>query len=82
MGFELLGLGYAVSKTIENGNRIYIFIFLFYFLIIGTRILRKIRLGNGIETPFQSPLLVLCMYNFLHKYVLFTIITVLSPRPG
>ena len=26
MGFELLGLGFAVSKTIENGNGIYIFI--------------------------------------------------------
>ena len=26
MGFELLGLGFAVPKTIENGNGIYIFI--------------------------------------------------------
>ena len=26
MRFELLGLGFAVSKTIENGNGIYIFI--------------------------------------------------------
>ena len=26
MEFELLGLGFAVSKTIENGNGIYIFI--------------------------------------------------------
>ena len=26
MGFELLGLGFAVSKTIENGNGVYIFI--------------------------------------------------------
>ena len=25
------------------------------FLIIGTGILRKIRLGNGIETPLQGP---------------------------
>ena len=26
MGFQLLGLGFAVSKTIANGNGIYIFI--------------------------------------------------------
>ena len=26
MGFELLGLGFTVSKTIENGNGIYMFI--------------------------------------------------------
>ena len=25
MGFQLLGLGFVVSKTIENGNGIYIF---------------------------------------------------------
>ena len=58
MRFELLGLGFAVSKTIENGNGIYISrIFssdTMGFLIIGTGILRKIQLGNGVETPLQA----------------------------
>ena len=58
MRFELLGLVFAASKTIENGNGIYIsWIFssdTMGFLIIGTGILRKIQLENGVKTPLQA----------------------------
>ena len=56
MGFELLGLGFAISKTLENGNGIYISSDTLGFLIIGTGILRKIRLENGLEIspPFRA----------------------------
>ena len=55
MGFELLGLEFAVSKTIENENGIIFSSDILGFLIIGTGILRKFRLGNGIETPPPPP---------------------------
>ena len=55
MGFELLGLGFAVSKTIENGNGFIVSSDTLGFLITGTGILRKIRLGNWIETPPPPP---------------------------
>ena len=58
MGFELLGLEFAISKTLENGNGIYISSDTLGFLIIGTGILRKIRLENGLETsppPLSGP---------------------------
>ena len=58
MRFELLGLVFAASKTIENGNGTYIsWIFssdTLGFLITGTGILRKIQQENGVETPLQA----------------------------
>ena len=51
MGFELLGLGFAVSKTIEMGLGFIFSSDTLGFVIIGTGILRKIRLGNEIKTP-------------------------------
>ena len=55
MGFELLGLGLAVSKTIGNGNGFIFSSDTLGFLIIGTGILRKTRLGNGIEILPSGP---------------------------
>ena len=55
MGFQLLGLGFAVSKTIENGMEFIFSSDTLGFLINETGILRKIWLGNGIETAASGP---------------------------
>ena len=55
MGFEVLRLGFPVSKTIKNGISICISSDTLRFLIIGTGILRKIGLENGIEIPSSGP---------------------------
>ena len=55
MGFELLGLSFAVSKTIENRDGIYIFIWYTGISNNWDWNFEKIRLGNGIETLPSGP---------------------------